>query len=108
MKDQLKKVLTTALEEKYPEVKNIIIIQNEFIENNFDCALNIDYEDFLKMDATELKTLIKDYAKYLGVKIDTVVFYQVFIIMDENIIKIYYSNDFIPYDKNGKRIIIDY
>jgi len=75
MKDQLKKVLTVALEEKYPEVKNIIIIQNEYIENNFDCVLNIDYEDFLNMDATELKTLVKDYAKYLGAKIDTVVFY---------------------------------
>ena len=75
MKDQLKKVLTVALEEKFPEVKNIIIIQNEFIENKFDCVLNIDYEDFLKMDSTELKTLVKDYAKYLGAKIETVVFY---------------------------------
>ena len=75
MKDQLKKVLTTALEEKYPEVKNIIIIQNEYIENNFDCVLDIDYEDFLKMDATELKNLVKDYARYLGAKIETVVFY---------------------------------
>ena len=34
MKDQLKKVLTVALEEKYPEVKNIIIIQNEYIGEN--------------------------------------------------------------------------
>ena len=75
MKEQLKKVLTVALEEKYPEVKNIIIIQNEYIENNFDCVLNIDYEDFLKMDDKELKFLIKDYARYLGAKIETVVFY---------------------------------
>ena len=75
MKDQLKKVLTVALEEKYPEVKNIIIIPNEYIKNKFDCVLNIDYEDFVKMDATELKTLVKDYAKYLGAKIETVVFY---------------------------------
>jgi len=75
MKEQLKKVLTVALEEKFPEVKNIIIIQNEYIENKFDCVLNIDYEDFLTMDGTELKTLVKDYAKYLGAKIDTVVFY---------------------------------
>lgn len=75
MKDQLKKVLTVALEEKFPEVKNIIIIPNEYIENNFDCILNIDYSDFLKLDATELKTLVMDYAKYLGAKIDTVVFY---------------------------------
>jgi hypothetical protein len=75
MKDQLKKVLTVALEEKYPEVKNIIIIPNEYIENNFDCVLNIEYEDFLTMDETELKSLVKDYAKYLGAKIGTVVFY---------------------------------
>ena len=75
MKEQLKKVLTVALEEKYPEVKNIIIVPNEYIENKFDCVLNIDYEDFLKMDATELKILVIDYAKYLGAKIDTVVFY---------------------------------
>ena len=75
MKDQLKKGLTVASEEKYPEVKNIIIIPNEYIENKFDCVLNIDYGDFLKMDATELKTLVKDYAKYLGAKIETVVFY---------------------------------
>ena len=75
MKEQLKKVLTVALEEKYPEVKNIILIPNEYIENKFDCVLNIDYGDFLKMDATELKTLVKDYAKYLGAKIETVVFY---------------------------------
>ncbi len=75
MKDQLKKVLTVALEEKYPEVKNIIIVPNEYIENKFDCVLNIDYEDFLKIDATELKILVIDYAKYLGAKIDTVVFY---------------------------------
>jgi hypothetical protein len=38
-------------------------------------VLNIDYEDFLNMDAEELKILIKDYARYLGLKIDTVVFY---------------------------------
>jgi hypothetical protein len=75
MIEQLKKVLTVALEEKYPEVKNIILVPNEYVPNKFDCVLNIDYEDFLNMDAEELKILIKDYAKYLGAKIDTVVFY---------------------------------
>lgn len=75
MKEQLKKVLTVALEEKYPEVKNIIIIPNEYNPNKFDCVLNINYEDFLNMDAEELKILIKDYARYLGAKIETVVFY---------------------------------
>ena len=44
MKDQLKKILTVALEEKYPEVKNIIIVPNEYIENKFDCVLNINYK----------------------------------------------------------------
>jgi hypothetical protein len=75
MIEQLKKVLTVALEEKYPEVKNIILVPNEYVPNKFDCVLNIDYEDFLNMDAEELKILIKDYARYLGLKIDTVVFY---------------------------------
>jgi hypothetical protein len=75
MKDQLKKILTVALEEKYPEVKNIILVPNEYDPNKFDCVLNIDYEDFLNMDAKELKILIKDYARYLGSKIETVVFY---------------------------------
>jgi hypothetical protein len=75
MKDQLKKILTVALEEKYPEVKNIILVPNEYDPNKFDCVLNIDYEDFLNMDAEELKILIKDYARYLGSKIGTVVFY---------------------------------
>jgi len=75
MKDQLKKILTVALEEKYPEVKNIILVPNEYDPNKFDCVLNIDYEDFLNMDAEELKILIKDYARYLGSKIETVVFY---------------------------------
>ena len=75
MKDQLKKILTVALEEKYPEVKNIILVPNEYAPNKFDCVLNIDYEDFLNMDAEELKILIKDYARYLGLKIETVVFY---------------------------------
>jgi hypothetical protein len=75
MIEQLKKVLTVALEEKYPEVKNIILVPNEYVPNKFDCVLNIDYEDFLNMDAEELKILIKDYARYLGSKIDTVVFY---------------------------------
>jgi hypothetical protein len=75
MIEQLKKVLTVALEEKYPEVKNIILVPNEYVPNKFDCVLNIDYEDFLNMDAEELKILIKDYARYLGSKIGTVVFY---------------------------------
>ena len=75
MKEQLKKVLTAALEEKFPEVKNIILVPNEYVPNKFDCVLNIDYEDFLNMDDEELKNLIKDYSKYLGAKIDTVVFY---------------------------------
>jgi hypothetical protein len=75
MKEQLKKVLTVALEEKYPEVKNIILVPNEYVPNKFDCVLNIDYKDFLNMDAEELKILIKDYARYLGLKIETVVFY---------------------------------
>jgi hypothetical protein len=75
MIEQLKKVLTVALEEKYPEVKNIILVPNEYDPNKFDCVLNIGYEDFLNMDDEELKFLIKDYAKYLGAKIDTVVFY---------------------------------
>jgi hypothetical protein len=75
MKDQLKKILTVAIEEKYPEVKKIILVPNEYAPNKFDCVLNIDYEDFLSMDAEELKILIKDYARYLGSKIETVVFY---------------------------------
>ena len=75
MKDQLKKILTVALEEKYPEVKNIILLPDENAPNKFDCVLNINYEDFLKMDAEELKNLIKDYARYIGARIDTVVFY---------------------------------
>ena len=92
MKEQLKKVLTVALEEKYPEVKNIIIIPNEYIRDQFDCMVNMNYEDFLNLDEYEFKKLVKDYAKYLAAKIDTVVFYYVFITMDEN----------------GKRIIVDY
>ena len=75
MKEQLKKVLTVALEEKYPEVKNIIIIPNEYIENKFDCMVNMNYEDFLNLDEYEFEELVKDYAKYLGAKIDTVIFY---------------------------------
>ena len=75
MKDQLKKVLTAALEEKFPEVKNIIIIPNEYIENKFDCMVNMNYEDFLNLDEYEFEELVKDYAKYLGAKIDTVIFY---------------------------------
>jgi len=75
MKDQLKKVLTVALEEKFPEVKNIIIIPNEYIENKFDCMVNMNYEDFLNLDEYEFEELVKDYAKYLGAKIDTVIFY---------------------------------
>jgi len=75
MKDQLKKILTVVLGEKYPEVKNIIIVPDEYTPNKFDCVLNINYEDFLNMDAEELKNLIKDYARYMGARIDTVVFY---------------------------------
>lgn len=75
MEGQLKKVLTVALEEKYPEVKNIIIIPNEYIENKFDCMVNMNYEDFLNLDEYEFEELVKDYAKYLGAKIDTVIFY---------------------------------
>ena len=75
MKEQLKKVLTVALEEKFPEVKNIILIPNEYIENKFDCMVNMNYEDFLNLDEYEFEGLVKDYAKYLGAKIDTVIFY---------------------------------
>ena len=75
MKDQLKKILTVALEEKYPEVKNIILVPDEYTPNKFECVLNINYEDFIKIDVEELKNLIKDYARYMGAKIGTVVFY---------------------------------
>ena len=75
MIDSLKKVLTTALGEKYPEITKIILIPNEYLPNNFDCAVNIKYEDFLRLDDKEIKELIRDYAKYLGAKIDTVSFY---------------------------------
>lgn len=75
MKDQLKKVLTVALEEKYPEVKNIILIPNEYIRDQFDCMVNMNYKDFLNLDEYEFENLVKDYAKYLGAKIETVVFY---------------------------------
>ena len=75
MKDQLKKILTVVLEEKYPEVKNIILVPDEYTPNKFECVLNINYEDFIKIDVEELKNLIKDYARYMGAKIGTVVFY---------------------------------
>jgi hypothetical protein len=75
IKDQLKKILTVALEEKYPEVKNIIIIPNEYIRDQFDCMVNMNYEDFLNLDEYEFKKLVKDYAKYIGAKIVTVSFY---------------------------------
>lgn len=75
MKDQLKKILTVVLEEKYPEIKNIILLPDEYTPNKFECVLNINYEDFIKIDLVELKNLIKDYARYMGAKIGTVVFY---------------------------------
>jgi len=75
MKDQLKKMLTVVLGENYPEVKNIILVPDEYTPNKFECVLNINYEDFIKIDAEELKNLIKDYARYMGAKIGTVVFY---------------------------------
>jgi len=75
MKDQLKKMLTVVLGENYPEVKNIILVPDEYTPNKFECVLNINYEDFIKIDVEELKNLIKDYARYMGAKIGTVVFY---------------------------------
>jgi hypothetical protein len=75
MKEQLKKVLTVALEEKYPEVKNIIIIPNEYNRDHFDCMFNMNYEDFLNLDEYEFFKFVKDYAKYMGGKIVTVSFY---------------------------------
>jgi hypothetical protein len=75
MIDSLKNVLATVLGEKYPEIKKIILLPNDCSPNNFDCVVNIKYEDFLRLGDKEIKDLIRDYAKYLGAKIDTVSFY---------------------------------
>jgi hypothetical protein len=75
MIDSLKNVLTAALGEKCPEIKKITLLPNECSPNNFDCVVNIKYEDFLRLGDKEIKELIRDYAKYLGVEVDTFSFY---------------------------------
>jgi hypothetical protein len=75
MVEKLKNVLQTVLKETYPEIKNIIVIKNEYAENIYSVLINIDYMDFLKIDNKELKKDIYTIAGYINCRIESVQFY---------------------------------
>lgn len=75
MIEKLKNVLETVLKETYPEIKNIIVIKNEYAENIYSVLVNIEYMDFLKLDEKELKKDIYTIARYINCRIEMVQFY---------------------------------
>ena len=75
MKGKLKNILETVLKETYPEIKNIIVIKNEYAENIYSVLVNIDYMDLLKIDDKELKKDIYTIAGYINSRIESVQFY---------------------------------
>lgn len=75
MIEKLKNVLETVLKETYPEIKNIIVIKNEYAENIYSVLVNIEYMDFLKLDEKELKKDIYTIAGYINCRIEMVQFY---------------------------------
>jgi hypothetical protein len=75
MKGKLKNILETVLQETYPEIKNIIVIKNEYAENIYSVLVNIEYMDLLKIDDKELKKDIYTIAGYINCRIESVQFY---------------------------------
>jgi hypothetical protein len=75
MTEKLKNVLETVLKKTYPEIKNIIVIKNEYAENIYSVLVNVDYMDFLKIDNKELKKDIYTIAGYINCRIESVQFY---------------------------------
>jgi hypothetical protein len=75
MKNQLKNILETVIKETYPEIKNIIVLKNEYAENIYSVLVNVDYMDFLKIDNKELKKDIYTIAGYINCRIESVQFY---------------------------------
>jgi hypothetical protein len=75
MVEKLKNVLQTVLKETYPEIKNIIIIKNEYAENIYSVLVNIEYKDLLKIDDKELKKDIYTISGYINCRIESVQFY---------------------------------
>jgi hypothetical protein len=75
MIEKLKNVLETVLKETYPEIKNIIVIKNEYAENIYSVLVNIEYMDLLKIDDKELKKDIYTIAGYINCRIESVQFY---------------------------------
>jgi 23S rRNA maturation-related 3'-5' exoribonuclease YhaM len=75
MVEKLKNVLQTVLKETYPEIKNIIVIKNEYAENIYSVLVNIEYKDLLKIDDKELKKDIYTIAGYINCRIESVQFF---------------------------------
>jgi len=75
MVEKLKNVLQTVLKETYPEIKNIIVIKNEYAENIYSVLVNIEYKDLLKIDDKELKKDIYTIGGYINCRIESVQFY---------------------------------
>jgi|LakMenEpi03Aug12_release.lakeMendotaPanAssembly.Ray.scaffolds.fasta_scaffold5785243_1 hypothetical protein len=75
MVEKLKNVLETVLKETYPEIKNIIVLKNEYAENIYSVLVNIDYMDFLKINNKELKKDIYTIGGYINCRIESVQFY---------------------------------
>jgi 23S rRNA maturation-related 3'-5' exoribonuclease YhaM len=75
MTKKLKNILETVLKETYPEIKNIIVIKNEYAENIYSVLVNIEYMDLLKIDDKELKKDIYTIGGYINCRIESVQFY---------------------------------
>ena len=75
MVEKLKNVLQSVLKETYPEIKNIIVLKNEYAENIYSVLVNIEYKDLLKIDDKELKKDIYTIAGYINCRIESVHFY---------------------------------
>jgi hypothetical protein len=75
MVEKLKNILETVLKETYPEIKNIIVIKNEYAENIYSVLVNIDYMDFLNIDHKDIKKDIYTIGGYINCRIEMVQFY---------------------------------
>jgi 23S rRNA maturation-related 3'-5' exoribonuclease YhaM len=75
MTEKLKNILKTVLKETYPEIKNIVVIKNEFAENIYSVLVNIDYKVLLNIGDIVLKKDIYTIGGYINCKIESVQFY---------------------------------
>ena len=75
MVEKLKNVLETLLKETYPEIKNVVVLKNEYAENIYTVLVNIDYSDFIKMNHQDIEKDIHNISRYINCRVESIQFF---------------------------------